>query len=163
MALNEAIESGIVLDAVIAKNAAEAARLWRMRHAIAEAERSAGPSLKTDISVPISRMEEFLSRGDVLLAELAPEASLVAFGHVGDGNLHYNVVLPGGASVRERLTEAIYDLVDELGGSFSAEHGIGSTKRQYLTRYRGKGEIELMQRLKKALDPNNILNPGKVI
>lgn len=162
-ALNLAIESGIVLDAVIAKNAAEAARLWRMRHSIAEAEQSAGPSLKTDIAVPISRMEEFLRRGDVLLAELAPEASLVAFGHVGDGNLHYNVVLPGDADERERLTLAIYDLVDELGGSFSAEHGIGRTKRTYLTRYRGKGEVELMQRLKIALDPNNILNPGKVI
>lgn len=162
-ALNTAIESGIVIDAVIAKNAAEAAKLWRMRHAIAEAERAAGPSLKTDISVPISRMEEFLQRGDRVLAELAPVAALVAFGHVGDGNLHYNVVLPAGAGDSERLTTAIYDLVDELGGSFSAEHGIGRTKRKYLPRYRGAGEIELMRRLKKALDPNNILNPGKVI
>jgi len=162
-ALNKAIKSGNVLDAVIAKNTAEAARLWRMRHAIAEAERSAGPSLKTDIAVPLSRMEEFLHRGDALLAELAPEASLVAFGHVGDGNLHYNVLLPGSNTDRDRLTSAIYDLVDELGGSFSAEHGIGRTKRKYLVRYRGDGEIELMRRLKKALDPNNILNPGKVI
>ncbi|MDH5239839.1 MAG: FAD-binding oxidoreductase [Gammaproteobacteria bacterium] len=162
-ALSTSIESGIVLDAVIAKNTAEASRLWRMRHAIAEAERSAGPSLKTDIAVPISRMEEFLQRGDLLLAELAPEASLVAFGHVGDGNLHYNVVLPGDVSSRDRLTSAIYDLVYELGGSFSAEHGIGRTKRKYLPLYRGGGEIELMRRLKNALDPNNILNPGKVI
>jgi FAD/FMN-containing dehydrogenase len=97
------------------------------------------------------------------LAELAPEATLIAFGHVGDGNLHYNVVLPPDTGESERLALAIYDLVDELGGSFSAEHGIGSTKRQYLARYRGNGEIALMRTLKKALDPNNILNPGKVI
>lgn len=161
--LNSAIESGIVLDAVIAKNAAEAARLWRMRHSISEAERAAGPSLKTDISVPISRMEEFLVRGDALLAEMAPQAELIAFGHVGDGNLHYNVVMPPSADNLDRLTSAIYDLVDELGGSFSAEHGIGRTKRDYLAKYRGNGEIELMRTLKKALDPKNILNPGKVI
>ncbi len=161
--LSNAIESGIVLDAVIAKNTAEAARLWRMRHSIAEAERAAGKSLKTDISVPISRMEEFLLRGDALLTRIAPHATLIAFGHVGDGNLHYNVVLPPAADNREQLTTAIYDLVDELGGSFSAEHGVGRTKKHYLSKYRGNGEIELMRTLKRALDPNNILNPGKVI
>jgi FAD/FMN-containing dehydrogenase len=162
-ALNGALESGIALDVVLAKNSAEASKLWRMRHSIAEAERAAGKSLKHDIAVPLSRMEEFLIRGDNLLTELAPKATLVAFGHVGDGNLHYNVALPPGTGESERITSAIYDLVDELGGSFSAEHGIGRTKRQYLPRYRGDGEIELMRTLKKALDPNNILNPGKVI
>jgi len=87
----------------------------------------------------------------------------VTFGHVGDGNLHYNVALPGGFEDGASVTAAIYDLVGELGGSFSAEHGVGTLKRQYLPKYRNKGEIELMRSLKKALDPKNILNPGKVI
>jgi FAD/FMN-containing dehydrogenase len=162
-ALSTAVEGGMVLDAVIAKNSSEAERLWRMRHSIAEAERSAGKALKHDISVPISKMEEFLGRGDRLLEELAPESQLIAFGHVGDGNLYYNVALPEGNADGEIVTTAIYELVDQLGGSFSAEHGVGRLKRHYLPKYRGSSEIELMRTLKKALDPNNILNPGKVI
>jgi len=162
-ALSGAAQGGLLLDAVIAKNSAEAERLWRMRHSIAEAERSAGEALKHDISVPVSRMEEFLLRGDRLLEELLPEAKLIAFGHVGDGNLHYNVALPAGTTDGEEVTAAVYELANELGGSFSAEHGIGRLKRQYLPKYRGASEIELMRTLKKALDPKNILNPGKVI
>jgi len=168
-ALADEAEKGRLLDAVIAKNAGEAADLWRLRHSIAEAERAAGKALKHDISVPLSRMQEFLVRGDELLAEQCPEARLVAFGHVGDGNLHYNVVLPCGLSddewlaEGERVTRAIYDLVDRLGGSFSAEHGVGQSKRAWLAQYRGGPELELMRKLKKTLDPANILNPGKVI
>jgi FAD/FMN-containing dehydrogenase len=162
-ALSGAVADGMILDAVIAKNSAEAGHLWRMRHSAAEAERSAGKALKHDISVPISRMEEFLRRGDHLLEELAPGSQLIAFGHVGDGNLHYNVALPAGSEDGDIITTAIYELVDQLGGSFSAEHGVGRLKRQYLPKYRGSGEIALMRTLKKALDPNNILNPGKVI
>jgi FAD/FMN-containing dehydrogenase len=162
-ALCSAADSGLLLDAVIAKNSAEAERLWRMRHSIAEAERAAGAALKHDISVPVSRMEEFLLRGDRLLEALSPEAKLMAFGHVGDGNLHYNVALPAGTTDGEVVTAAVYELTDELGGSFSAEHGVGRLKRQYLPKYRSASEIELMRTLKKALDPKNILNPGKVI
>jgi FAD/FMN-containing dehydrogenase len=162
-ALSRAADAAMLVDAVITKNTAEAKRLWRMRHSIAEAERFSGKALKHDIAVPLSRMEEFLARGDQLLAELAPDAQLIAFGHVGDGNLHYNVGLPQGFSDGEKVTTAIYDLVGELGGSFSAEHGIGRVKRQYLPIYRSEAELNLMRTLKKALDPNNILNPGKVI
>ena len=162
-ALLGAVNEGLLSDAVIAKNSAEADRLWRMRHSIAEAERSERKALKHDISVPLSRMEEFLQRGESLLAEMVPEAQLVAFGHVGDGNLHYNVALAEGSEEGTRVTTAIYDLVDELGGSFSAEHGVGYLKRQYLPKYRNEGEIALMRTLKRALDPKNILNPGKVI
>jgi len=160
---------GRLLDAAIAKNAKEAADLWRLRHSIAEAERQDGKSLKHDISVPLSRMQEFLVLGDELLADLRPDARLVAFGHVGDGNLHYNVVLPRDLPddewevEGERVTRAIYDLVDRLGGSFSAEHGVGQSKRAWLAQYRGGPELELMRKLKKTLDPANILNPGKVI
>ena len=162
-ALSAAASSGLLVDAVIAKNSTEAGKFWRMRHSIAEAERVAGKALKHDISVPVSRMEEFLTRGDRMLEKLVPDAQLIAFGHVGDGNLHYNVSLPASVEDPETVTTAIYELADELGGSFSAEHGVGRLKRQYLAQYRGSSEIELMRTLKKALDPKNILNPGKVI
>jgi FAD/FMN-containing dehydrogenase len=168
-ALTEAVEDGLVLDAVIAKNSAEVENLWRLRHSISEAERQAGKALKHDISVPVSRMQEFLLRGDELLQKLRPDATLVAFGHVGDGNLHYNVSLPRDLDPDEysrdgkKITTAIYDLVAELGGSFSAEHGVGQLKRPYLAEYRSGPEYDLMRMLKKTLDPANILNPGKVI
>jgi FAD/FMN-containing dehydrogenase len=161
-------EAGRILDAVIAKNDKEAADLWRLRHSISEAERQEGRALKHDVSVPLSRMQEFLQRGDELLASLRADLELVAFGHVGDGNLHYNVVLPRELSPDEwrtegeRITRAIYDLVGELGGSFSAEHGIGQSKKAWLAEYRGGTEFEVMQLLKKTLDPANILNPGKL-
>ena len=168
-ALLAVADDGYVLDATIAKSDAEAERLWHLRHSIAEAEKKDGKALKHDISVPLSKMQEFLLRGEQLLQEIRPDARLVVFGHVGDGNLHYNIVLPRDmtaqewASEGERLTGAVYDLVQELGGSFSAEHGVGRLKRPWLPRYRGGTEIELMRQLKKLLDPANILNPGKVI
>ncbi len=167
--LTRCIERGLVLDAIVAKSSAEAASIWRLRHSIAEAEKRHGVGLKHDISIPIGRMEEFLSRADVLLAAAAPEAELIAFGHVGDGNLHYNVHLPAGSDTEEhaakatQITALIYDLVAELGGSFSAEHGVGILKREYLLHYKDEVELSLMRTLKKALDPANILNPGKVI
>ena len=168
-ALLQEAEAGRLLNAVIAKNESEAAELWRLRHSISEAERQDGKAFKHDVSVPLSKMQEFLKQGDELLAELRPDARLVAFGHVGDGNLHYNVVLPREmpamewAAEGERITQAIYDLVDTFGGSFSAEHGIGQSKKAYLAKYRAGPELELMRSLKKVLDPANILNPGKVI
>jgi FAD/FMN-containing dehydrogenase len=168
-ALMVEVEDGRLLDAVIAKNEQEADSFWRLRHSIAEAERQDGKSLKHDISVPLSKMQEFLERGDELIATLRPDLKLVAFGHVGDGNLHYNIVLPRDLPQEEwlsegdRITHALYDLVAELGGSFSAEHGVGQSKRVHLAEYRAGPEFELMQMLKNALDPSHILNPGKVI
>ncbi|MBT8068175.1 MAG: FAD-binding oxidoreductase, partial [Gammaproteobacteria bacterium] len=142
-ALGAAAERGQVLDAVIAKNEKEAADLWRLRHSIAEAERASGKGLKHDISVPLSSMQAFLRRGDELLETTWPDARLVAFGHIGDGNLHYNVVLPDGLTDKEwhtegeRVSRALYDLVHDCGGSFSAEHGVGQSKRAWLELYRG--------------------------
>ena len=159
---------GRLLDAIVAKNATEASQFWRLRHSIAEAERQEGKAVKHDISVPLSRMQEFLVRGDELLAALRPDLELIAFGHVGDGNLHYNVVLPRDLpdfewqSEGKRISRAIYDLVAELGGSFSAEHGIGQAKKEWLSLYRQGPELEMMKTLKKTLDPANILNPGKL-
>lgn len=168
-ALMGMIDEGVVTDAVVAKNSGEAHELWHLRHSIAEAERKLGKALKHDISIPVSAMQDFLKRGDQMLAEICPDATLLAFGHVGDGNLHYNVRLPPEleeeerTAVGDRISTGILDLVAELGGSFSAEHGIGSVKRRQLRRYRGGVEYELMRRLKETLDPQNILNPGKVI
>ena len=163
------VEDGLIADAVIAKSEAEAEGLWRLRHSISESQRAEGVSLKHDVSVPTSRVADFVAKGQVLVATMLPGARLVAFGHVGDGNLHFNVSqAPGddGDDFRQRglaLTEAIYDLAIGMGGSFSAEHGIGVTKKDYLEQYRGGAEIELMRTLKAALDPKNTLNPGKVI
>ena len=168
-ALSGATCEKLIVDAVIAKNSTEANKLWHLRHSIAEAERQHGKALKHDISVPVSRMPEFLARGDALLEALRPDASLLAFGHVGDGNLHYNVEILGALTAQdwidcgESVSGAIYDLVAELGGSFSAEHGVGISKKRYLEKYRGGVELALMRRLKQVLDPKNILNPGKVI
>jgi FAD/FMN-containing dehydrogenase len=143
--LEDGFEAGQLSDAVIAKNVAEAESLWR----------------------PVSRMRDFLLRCAESLQQLEPTARPVIFGHVGDGNLHYNLTVPEDlASDTKRVrqvTTTIYDLVAELGGSFSAEHGVGVTKRAYLEQYRGSAEIDLMRRLKRALDPQNLLNPGKII
>jgi len=162
-ALERPLVSGLLSDVVIAKNASEAAEFWRWRHAISEAERQEGKALKHDISVPLSRIGVFLERGEQLLAERVPGAGLIAFGHVGDGNLHYNVMLPEGSAAGPELSAAIYALVTEFDGSVAAEHGVGSSKKDDLRRFRSAGEMDLMKTLKKALDPLNILNPGKVI
>ena len=162
-------EESLISDAVLAKNRSEANALWRLRHSISEAQKREGASLKHDISAPIGRIDEFLSRSEETVLNLLPDARLMTFGHVGDGNLHYNVTQPIGADAEEFrrqgqvISDAIYDLVSRLGGSFSAEHGVGTLKKDYLQRYRSDTEIGLMRTLKLALDPKNTLNPGKVI
>lgn len=168
-ALTENLDAGAIHDAVIAKNDAETAALWRLRHSISEAQKRERTSVKHDVSVPIGKMEEFLVRCEDKLLAAVSDAEPVIFGHVGDGNLHYNVMFPREttaadmATKGERVTQLIYDLVAEMNGSFSAEHGVGQLKREHLLAYGEPLEIELMRTLKKALDPNNILNPGKVI
>jgi D-lactate dehydrogenase (cytochrome) len=167
--LATAVEESAALDAICAKNGDEANRFWEIRHAIPHAQIAAGASLKHDISVPIGRIDEFLRCAKVAVLRILPQARLVVFGHVGDGNLHYNVSQTAGVDAAaflragEGVSEAIYGLVHELGGSFSAEHGVGVLKKAYLERYRGGVEIELMRTLKRALDPENRFNPGKVI
>ena len=168
-ALAESIDAGFVADAIIAKNESESERLWRLRHSIPEAQKMEGASLKHDISVPVGSIGEFLRRGEAIIAERMPDARPVIFGHVGDGNLHFNVAQPRGGDGKAfmeagtAVSDAIYDLVHELGGSFSAEHGVGIFKKEYLVRYRSATEVQLMRTMKRALDPLNIMNPGKVI
>lgn len=161
--LADAMEVGLVTDGVLAKNETEAAELWRLRHAIPEAERANGTAIKHDIAVPISSLEAFLEAGDKAIEASAPGAVLFAFGHVGDGNLHYNVQLPQGSNAGDSVTAAIYDLVMQFEGSISAEHGVGQTKKEWMPKVRSDAEMALMRSLKKTLDPSNILNPGKVI
>lgn len=168
-ALMSALDSGLVIDAVIAKSQAEVDELWRLRHSISEAEKREGPGVRHDISVPIGKLAAFLEEGETRLARELPELTPVVFGHVGDGNLHYNAHLPKGLdadadkALRASTTELVYGLVSELDGSISAEHGIGLLKKEYLARYKDPVELELMRMLKKTLDPANTLNPGKVI
>ena len=138
-----------------------------MREMIPEANRRIGAVASHDISVPIAKVPAFIDRAGMALARIAP-FRVNCFGHLGDGNLHYNVVLPRDLPeedwVREgeRITRTVYDLVDELGGSFSAEHGVGQAKKAWLATYRAGAELDLMKTLKKTLDPANILNPGKL-
>jgi D-lactate dehydrogenase (cytochrome) len=129
--------------------------------------RQGGQSVGNDISVPVGRIPELIERGIPLVAGLAPNGQLLPFGHVGDGNLHFNILLPqetvGLGALRERIHHAVCDLVQELGGSISAEHGIGRLKAAELAARKSPIELELMRRLKEALDPAAILNPGVIL
>ena len=168
--LGAAIEDGVVGDAVIAENVAQARAIWKIREGVPEAERHHGKALKHDVSVPVSRVAEFIARGSELVAKMAPGADIIAFGHVGDGNIHYNVTPPpgvdGDVSVEgdgKAVSEAVHDLIVELGGSISAEHGIGLLKRDENVRRKAGVEIEMMRAVKRALDPDNRMNPGRVL
>jgi FAD/FMN-containing dehydrogenase len=168
-ALARAIESGVVLDATLASNLRQREALWRLRESIPEAQRHAGASIKHDISVPISAIAEFVKRGGDWLAAQVRDGQLIAYGHLGDGNLHFNVQQRPGTDARSFLARApqiqrvIHDLVATYRGSFSAEHGIGQLKIGELARYKDPVALALMRQLKRALDPQGILNPGKVL
>ncbi|MEX0977130.1 MAG: FAD-binding oxidoreductase [Woeseia sp.] len=164
-----ALERSLVQDAVIAKNESEAAALWRLRHSISEAQKLEGASLKHDVSVPVGEVGAFIGKAELAILQYLPEARVVAFGHVGDGNVHLNVSQPRSwpgerfLEEREAIAGIVYELVATFHGSISAEHGIGQAKRGYLEDYRGLVELSLMRKIKAALDPGNILNPGKVL
>ncbi len=167
--LEEAFSDGLVLDAVIAQSESQRADLWRIREAIVEAQKREGASIKHDISVPVSSVPTFLRRAGAAVTAALPGVRPVAFGHVGDGNLHYNLSQPPEMDPqdflarRETLNAVVYGIVEELGGSVSAEHGIGRLKRAEFARHKTPLELELMCRLKAALDPAGIMNPGKVL
>ncbi len=167
--LEQGIGGGEVLDGTIAASLEQAAALWRIRESIPEAARAAGEGIRHDVSVPVSRVPEFLVRARAICRELHPAARVIAFGHLGDGNIHFNMTQPEGIATAEFLAPeravhaAIYELVASLDGSFSAEHGVGRLKRDELLRYRSEVEVGLMRALKGTLDPLGILNPGKVL
>jgi FAD/FMN-containing dehydrogenase len=168
-ALGAALEDGLVLDAALARNERERAALWKLRETIPEAQRIDGASLKHDISVTITALPDFVERASRWVEDNVPDGRLVIYGHVGDGNLHFNLNQAPGSDrniflAREpAIKRAIHDLVSEFGGSFSAEHGIGRLKVGELEHYASPVEIDLMRAVKKALDPNGVLNPGKVL
>ena len=167
--LAEALASGTISDAVLAQSGEQARRLWAMRESIGEAQRIDGLSIKHDVSVPISRIPEFVERADQALTEAFPGLRIVAFGHIGDGNLHYNQSQAAAGlnaaflAAQPTVNRIVHDLVDELGGSISAEHGIGQLKRDELLRYKSPVEIEMMRAIKRVLDPQGLMNPGKVL
>ena len=168
-ALSECLGDEVALDAIVAQSESQAAELWNLREHIPEAQKRAGTNIKHDISVPVSRMAAFLARSEQALDAALPGVRYVVFGHLGDGNLHYNLSAPLGdetsafSDQTARANRIVYDLVAEFGGSFSAEHGVGQMKRAEMQRYKSPIELELMRRLKHALDPHGILNPGKVL
>jgi D-lactate dehydrogenase (cytochrome) len=167
--LTQALESGLALDAVIAESDHQRKKLWHIRESLPEAEKRAGRSIKHDVSVAIDRIPEYLARAPGRLAGF-PGARTSIYGHLGDGNLHYNVLAPEGedadayrAAHAAAISAALHDLAAELGGSFSAEHGVGQLKTAELVRYTDPVALALMKTLKRSLDPRSILNPGKVI
>ena len=168
--LGAALEAGIVQDAVVAETLAQGQALWHVRESIPLAQAEEGPNIKHDISVPVSRIPAFVQEADAALQAQFPGVQLVNFGHLGDGNLHYNVQAPRGEDGRRFLAEqehtvntVVFDAVARHGGSFSAEHGIGALKREELAQRKSPVALALMRRIKAALDPQNLLNPGRVL
>lgn len=163
------LERGLCRDAVVAQSDAQARQLWSLRENISEAQRREGISIKHDVSLPISHLPDFLDRAGAALVKAFPGLRAVVFGHVGDGNLHYNLSMPASGdntvfiAEQARVNEIVHDLVHAHGGSISAEHGIGQLKREELLRYKSPLEMEMMRSVKRALDPAGLMNPGKVL
>lgn len=163
-ALGQAFEAELVQDAVIAENESQALDFWRLRESIALAERDQGGAIKHDISIPVSKMAAFIDLASARIKAIFPDGIVVAFGHVGDGNVHYNVIGLDAATRQAMMAQAdtistcVYDTVDEFGGSISAEHGIGILKREELAT-RKPVDVAVMRAIKQALDPKGIMNP----
>ena len=167
--LEHALEDGLVQDAALAETNAQRVAIWRLREEHSEAQKRAGASVKNDVSVPVSKVPEFIRRATVACEALVAGIRAVPFGHMGDGNIHFNLVQPAGADPAWFLAQdhAIMDTVNQvvraLDGSFSAEHGIGRLKPYMMPDWRGGAELETMRRIKAALDPLGIMNPGKLL
>jgi FAD/FMN-containing dehydrogenase len=163
------MDAGDVTDAVVAHSESQAKKLWALRENISEAQKIEGISIKHDISVPVSAIPAFLETADAALAQAFHGIRVVAFGHVGDGNLHYNLSKPDAQdnstfiAAQPEVNRIVHDTVHALNGSISAEHGIGQLKREELLRYKSPVEIALMRTIKQALDPRGLMNPGKVV
>ncbi|HSD39175.1 MAG TPA: FAD-binding oxidoreductase [Rhodocyclaceae bacterium] len=168
-ALSAQMEVGRISDAVLAASETQEQSLWALRENISEAQRIEGISIKHDVSVPVSSIPAFLARADLALHDAFPDLRIVSFGHVGDGNLHYNISKPAAAENADFIAQTpavnriVHDIVADLGGSISAEHGLGQLKREEITRYKSPVEMALMRSIKQALDPRGLMNPGKVL
>ncbi len=166
---SSAIEQGLVRDAVLASSLSQSAAMWALREHISMAQAAEGKNIKHDIAVPISRIADFIDETDALLQQAFPGCRMVSFGHLGDGNLHYNVSAPLGQDDQVFLQQQaavnliVHDQVHKFGGSISAEHGLGALKREEIRRYKSGTEMDMMMAIKRALDPLNLMNPGKVL
>ena len=168
--LEAAFEAGHVSDAVVAENLAQAHQLWHARESIPMAQAEEGLNIKHDISIAVSRIPEFVRYADEVLQREIAGVRLVNFGHLGDGNLHYNVQAPEGADGKaflrdqeDRVNTLVYDAVSKFDGSISAEHGVGSLKVDKLEQHKSPVALELMRAVKRSLDPAGTLNPGRVV
>ncbi len=167
--LGELMEDGAVLDATIAQNAAQRSEMWRQREMAFEVANHLGVPITTDVAVPLDRVAEFLEMANGRLAKIAPKAELIEIAHLGDGNLHYSLWVdpenpaPADKALQTEIYTMVEDVVDELNGSFSAEHGIGISKLGSMQRRKDTGALMVMRAIKAALDPDNIMNPGKVL
>jgi FAD/FMN-containing dehydrogenase len=168
-ALDEGLKTREIESAIIASSLAQSEALWRIRELMSEVQKHEGGSIKHDVAVPVARIPEFIARANQLVELMIPGARPVPFGHLGDGNIHYNVSQPPGMdraiflSHWEAMNAAVHEIVLDLGGSISAEHGIGRLKRDLLPHAKPAIELDLMRKIKAAFDPNGILNPGKLL
>ena len=168
--LEVALEAGCVTDAVVAENLSQAKALWHVRESIPLAQPLEGLNIKHDVSIPVSRIPEFVRVTDALLQTALPGVRLVNFGHLGDGNLHYNVQAPEGRDAaaflkdhEEEVNTLVFDSVSQFGGSISAEHGVGRMKIDKLVKHKSPVALDMMRAIKRGLDPNNLMNPGRVV
>jgi FAD/FMN-containing dehydrogenase len=167
--LEEGLEASEIDDATMAASLAQSQALWRLRELMSEVQKAEGGSIKHDVAVPVARVPELIARANDLVQLMIPGARPVPFGHLGDGNIHYNVSQPPGMdpaiflSHWRALNAAVHEIVLDLGGTISAEHGIGRLKRDLLPRAKQEIELAMMRKIKAALDPNGILNPGKLL
>ena len=168
--LEAALEQGLVSDAVVAENITQAHNLWHIRESISLAQAEEGLNIKHDISIPVSRIPEFVRQADAALAAAIPGVRFVNFGHLGDGNLHYNIQAPAEGDARaflraqeENVNTIVYDTVEQFDGSISAEHGVGELKRHKLVKHKSAVALGLMHAIKGALDPQGTMNPGRVL
>ena len=168
-ALGDAFEAGLASDAILAESLSQAGDFWKIRESIPLSKRAFGTSINHDVSVPVSRIPDFLDATAAAIGEIDPNALIVAFGHVGDGNLHYSACEPGDvdaaslASRADEITAAVHAQAMAHEGSISAEHGVGRLKRDELDDIRNPAATSAMKAIKAALDPNGVFNPGRVV
>ena len=167
--LAAALEEGQISDAALASSGSQREMFWRLRESIPEAQRRIGASIKHDVSVMTSELPRFITEASQLVHAISPQGRIVSYGHLGDGNLHFNVSRPLDGDdesflrLAPSINRAVHDLIARYGGSISAEHGIGRLKREELVRYKQPVALDVMRAIKQALDPNGIMNPGKVL
>ncbi|MEM8986903.1 MAG: FAD-binding oxidoreductase, partial [Pseudomonadota bacterium] len=167
--LAEALDDGVIADAAIVENETQAEDFWRLRHSLSASMKPEGGCIKHDVSVPVEKVPAFLAAADAAVTAAFPGARIVAFGHLGDGNIHYDVCRPLDAETEaflarwEEMQRIVHDIVAGFDGSISAEHGLGRMKRDEITRYKSQVELDMMRAVKAAFDPQGLMNPGKVL